>query len=365
MEGLFQAKKLIDNAESVMVLAPKHPSVDSLASALSLSYSLNNLGKIVNFFPKKIPSAYSQIFPDKPLPEKFLISVKGKEISELYYEKENQILNIFLSSKNDKIEREDIKCVDQQQDKLRKKTDLLITIGVERLDKLGNFYEKNFKLFYQTPILNIDNKSLNNKFGNINLVVENLPMSLISAKIINAFNKKSDKNIKMWLLSGIIEFSQKEKNGQNFTEDISSLTDANLNYGKIIDFFTQDEEKNQTRLLEIVLKKIEFCNKKQLPLVYITQADFENSNTTPKDLSFVLKQLINNFFHFSSLIILWESISSYKNIRGVFYSSHNNELTDVSNSFRGIRKNNGIIFNTKEQNINNVKEKLLKTIQSV
>ncbi len=172
--------------------------------------------------------------------------------------------------------------MDQQQDKLRKKTDLLITIGVERLDKLGNFYEKNFKLFYQTPILNIDNKSLNNKFGNINLVVENLPMSLISAKIINAFNKKSDKNIKMWLLSGIIEFSQKEKNGQNFTEDISSLTDANLNYGKIIDFFTQDEEKNQTRLLEIVLKKIEFCNKKQLPLVYITQADFENSNTTPK-----------------------------------------------------------------------------------
>jgi len=363
MEGLFQAKKLIDDAQSVFVLASKNSGVDSLGSALSLSYTLNNMGKIVNFFPEQIPKKYSPLLPLKAIPEEFVISVKGKEISELYYEKENQILNIFLSSKNTKIKKQDIKfTTPQERNAGRQESDLLITVGIERLEELGDFYEKNFKFFYQTPILNVDNKLLNNKFGNINLIFNNLPIAVILTKLINAFQKNPNENIKTWLMAGIIEFSQKREINQEVLESISDLTKKDLNYQKIINFFNSKEESNQTKLLEIALKKLVLFKSRHLPFIYITKKDFQNSGSAPKDLGFVLEKLINKFFRFSSFLLLWETNTPDNDIKGVFYSSNNNSIKKISNHFDGEKKGKGIIFNTKEANINDAKTKLIKVL---
>ncbi len=363
MEGLFQAKKLIDDARSVFILTSKNSGVDSLGSALSLSYTLNNVGKIVNFFPEQIPKKYSPLLPPKAIPEEFVISVKGKEISELYYEKENQILNIFLCSKNDKIQKQDIKfTAPQERDAARQESDLLITVGIERLEELDDFYEKNFKFFYQTPILNLDNKPLNNKFGNINLIFNDLPIAVISAKLINAFKKEPGDNIKTWLLAGIIEFSQKREINQEVLESISDLTRADLNYQKIINFFNAKEESKQTKLLEIALKKLELFKSQQLPFIYITKNDFEKSNSAPKDLGFVLEQLINKFFCFPSFLLLWEANAPNNDIRGVFYSSNNNAVKKISDRFGGETKGKGVLFVIKERNIDNAKERVLEVI---
>ena len=363
MEGLFQAKKLIDDAQSVFVLTSKNSGVDGFGSALSLSYTLNDMGKIVNFFPEQIPKKYSSLLPSKAIPEEFIISIKGKEISELYYEKENQILNIFLCSKNNKIEKQDIKfSAPQKQNGIRQESDLLITVGIERLEDLDDFYEKNFKFFYQTPILNLDNKSLNNKFGNINLIFNDLPIAVISAKLINAFNKKPRRNVRTWLLSGIIEFSQKKEINQEAFESIFNLADPNLNYQKIINFFNTKENSGRMRLLEIALKKLELFNTQQIPFIYITKKDFENSGSLPKDLRFVLEQLINKFFRFSSFLLLWETDTPDNIIKGVFYSLNNNTIKKISNHFDGERKGKGIIFNTKEKNINEAKTKLINAL---
>jgi nanoRNase/pAp phosphatase (c-di-AMP/oligoRNAs hydrolase) len=363
MEGLFQAKKLIDSARNVLILTSRNPGVDDLGSALSLSYTLNNRGKIVNFFPKEVPKKYSPLFPPKAIPEKFVISIRDKEISELYYEKENQILNIFLSPKDDKIEKQDIRfTAPQGGGAANQESDLLVAIGIERLEQLGSFYEKNFKLFYQTPILNIDNRPLNNKFGNINLIFEDLPIAVTSAKLINSFNKKSNSSIKTWLLAGIIDFSQRKEINQETLKSIFSLTEADLNYGEIIDFFDLSEKPGQTKLLETALKKLEFRDNQQLPLVCLAKSDFQKSKTRPKDLGFVLEQLINKFFHFPSLLLLWESGSPDSYIRGVFYSSNKNAVTEISKRFKGRSKGRGVIFGTKERNMDKAREKVIKTI---
>lgn len=363
MEGLFQAKKLIDDAESVFVLASKNSGIDSLGSALSLSYILNNMGKIVNFFPEQIPKKYSPLLPSKAIPEEFVISVKGKEISELYYEKENQILNIFLSSKNAKIKKQDIKfTTPQERNATHQESDLLITVGIERLEDLGDFYEKNFKFFYQTPILNVDNKLLNNKFGNINLIFDNLPIAVILIKLISAFQKEPNENIKTWLMAGIIEFSQKREINREILESISDLTRKNLNYQKIINFFNTKKESSPTRLLEIALEKLALFKSVHLPFIYITKKDFENSGSTPKDLGFILEELTNKFFRFSSFLLLWETNTPNNDIKGVFYSLNNNSVKKISDHFNGERKGKGIIFNTREGNIGEAKIRLIKVL---
>jgi len=361
MEGIYQAKKLIQGAQNILVLAPQNSGVDNLSSALSLSYTLNNVGKIVNSFPKTIPESYSPIFPKRIISKNFVISIKGEEISELYYEKENQILKIYLSSKESGIKKEDIEFAALEKASAQE-SDLLVTIGIERLEKLGNFYEKNFKLFYHTPILNIDNHPLNNKFGNVNLISENLPTSTISEKLIDSFDKITDKKVKTWLLAGVIEFFQKKKINQKALENVFTLTESGLNYQGIIDFFADTSKLSQSNLLSLILNKIKLHKERQLPFVCLTKKDFKDSGTIPKDLGFALEQLAKKIFRLPSLLIMWESNSPNSLVRGVFYSLEPNENKKILQSFDGQAKGSTIIFNTKERDIDRAKEGVMEAM---
>lgn len=362
MEGLFEAKKLIEQAQNILVLTPKNPGVDNLGSALSLSYTLNNVGKIVNFFPKRIPQAYLPIFPKRAVPESFVISIQGKEISELYYEKENQILRIFLTSRDNEIKKEDVRLVSSEETAVQD-SELLITIGLERLERLGDFYEKNFKLFYQTPILNIDNQPLNNKFGNVNLISESLPVAVIVNKLISAFSgKKENKNIKAWLLAGIMEFSQTQAVNQEVKDAIFELKDASLSYEQLIDFFAETQNSSQTKLLAVVLRKMELNKEKNLPLVCLKKEDFKNSNTTSKDLRVVLENLTKNIFQLSSLLLLWESDMVLTPVRGVFYSNDRGLNNKIAENFEGQTKKRAVLFGLNESNIDKAKNVLIETI---
>jgi nanoRNase/pAp phosphatase (c-di-AMP/oligoRNAs hydrolase) len=361
MEGICQAKKLIQDAQNILVLAPKNPGVDNLSSALSLSYTLNNAGKIVNSFPKTIPDSYSPLFPKEIISKNFVISIKGKEISELYYEKENRILKIYLSSKENGIKKEDVEFAALEKASTQE-SDLLVIIGIERLEELGNFYEKNFKLFYQTPILNIDNHSLNNKFGNVNLVSENLPTSVISEKLITAFDKITDKKVKTWLLAGVIEFFQRKKINQGALESVFSLAESELDYRGIVEFFADAKRSSQTKLLSLMLKKMKFQKEQQLPFVCLTKKDFKDSDATPKDLGFALEQLAKKIFQLPSLLLIWESNLHSSFVRGVFYSLKPNESKEILRSFSGEAKGRAVIFNTKEKDIDRARERVMEII---
>ncbi|MBU1045608.1 hypothetical protein KJ616_00610 [Patescibacteria group bacterium] len=360
-EGLYQAKKLLDSAKNILVLTPQNPGLDSLASAVSLSYTLNNKGKIVNLYPRTIPQNYALLFPQTLNPSRFVISIKGKEISELYYEKENQILKISLSPKGSKITKDDIN-FDDFQELPKTDSDLLITVGIENLEILEDFYEENFKLFYQTPILNIDNRPINNRFGNINLVSENLPMTLISNQLLDLLPGPTDQNIKTWILAGIIAFSKDRGANQEIMNSVFDLITANIRYKELLKFFAKNESVRELNILEIALKKIEFRREKQLPVISLTKKDFQESGTNPKDLGFVLEELSNNILRLPSLLLLWESENNKTPVRGVFYSSKPYSSSKILEAFEGTAKGRAIIFKAENGNINEIKEKIMEII---
>ncbi|PIS34838.1 MAG: hypothetical protein COT37_00525 [Parcubacteria group bacterium CG08_land_8_20_14_0_20_43_9] len=361
IEGLDQAKKLLDASKRVLILTPQNPGVDSFASAVSLSYTLNNKGKVVNLHPRNIPQNYAPLFPKPTNPSRFVITVRGKEISELYYEKENQILKIFLSPKDNKINKDDIN-FDDFQELPETESDLLITIGVENLEKLGNFYEKNFKLFYQTPILNIDNQITNSRFGNVNLIAGNLPMALISNRLIELLQDPTDSNTKTWILAGIIAFSRDKEINQEITSSVFGLISSNIHYKELLKFFAKDKDSRQLKLLETALRKIEFRREKQLPIICLTKKDFQESGARPKDLGFILKELTGNILQLPTLLLLWENENRQNPVMGVFYSPKPYSSGKILETFDGETKGKGIIFKTENGNMNDVKEKVMEVI---
>jgi len=65
--------------------------------------------------------------------------------------------------------------------------DLIICVGTPDLESLGQLYEQNSEFFYETPIVNIDHKPINEHFGQVNIV--DITASS-SAEIIYAIAKR-------------------------------------------------------------------------------------------------------------------------------------------------------------------------------
>lgn len=78
--------------------------------------------------------------------------------------------------------------------------DLLITIGLPELSKLGDFYSNNKPVFEKASIINIDNSSENKNYGDLNIV--DFSAQSISSLIFNKFiewgyvpSKKASKSL--------------------------------------------------------------------------------------------------------------------------------------------------------------------------
>ncbi len=362
MDALKEATNLIFNAQKILIFMPKNPCVDALASAFSFWYVLDKKDKTVDCLPRQLPQNYHTLFPQELIPKDFVISIQGKEVTELYYEKENQALKIYLTLKDGKIEKEDIH-FNSLQRFADTSPDLLITIGVERLELIGEFYEKNFKMFWETPIINVDNQAANNGFGHINLVVQSSPLSAISKDLIKEIDEQAlSREVKTWLLAGAIEYSQRTQETAFPPEAMFGLSEENINFKKLTGFFLQD--RNQVnpaykKLLDTILTRLEIKRDKQIPTAIITKKDFSQAQATPKDLGFALKHLTQKMFTFSCFLLLWEGLGSGSHTRGVFYSRNQLLREKLIKCLGGQEKGPAVVFNHCSNSAETVKENIL------
>jgi len=359
MNELNQAIRIISQASNILVLGPENPNFDELSSAFSLYYTLNKTDKLVNHCLNKLNGNYPQIFEPEVLPKTFLITIKSDDVSQLYYEKQKKLLKIFLTTKNKLVNENDIKISSPEPEtQSLEKCDLIITVGLKNLELLGDLYDKNFKLFYQTPILNIDNNASNNRFGNFNLIVENQPIATLLNTLIKSANYKIDKKTKLWMLFGIIDYLKNKETNPETLKTISELMSAEVNFKELIEYlYKENQQNNQTRLLIRGLNVLKFL--KGTAIISFTKEDFRNSNSKPKDLKFVLEKLTKETFRFPELLILWQDDSL---IKGVFYSKKEYLINKFSEKFIGQRKGQGIIFETKIKDLETAKKEIKQII---
>ncbi|TSC95027.1 MAG: Uncharacterized protein CEN87_39 [Parcubacteria group bacterium Licking1014_1] len=174
MENLEQAKHLVSEAKSIYIIPEENSNPDAVAAALALFYTLKELDKNVNLIIDELPEKFRFLIPSADfisLPKNFVISIPSRktDVSQIYYEKNNEGLKIYLTVNKGNVKKDDISFYFSEA-----KPDLIITIGIK--DFKAQLLEKlNFCGFLlDSPILNIDNNSpsgeYNKNFGKINLI---------------------------------------------------------------------------------------------------------------------------------------------------------------------------------------------------
>jgi nanoRNase/pAp phosphatase (c-di-AMP/oligoRNAs hydrolase) len=367
METLIEAKNLIEKSRNIWILPSKNLEGDVLASSLALFSTLKKIGKNVNALIGKIPDKFrflEDIRPENSNDFIIAINASNKEVSKMRYEKEDEVLKIYLTLGKGALNANDVSF-----SYANPRPDLLITIGIDSLDGFVDFFNQNSRLLAETPILNIANSSANESFGEVNLIDPASCLSEITTNLLKFMEEEDeaflDKNVATSLLTGIICASQNFRNpgtGPKAFETSAYLIERGGDHQKIIHNLYKQKNVSQVNLLGRILEKLNLNEQKELYSALLTEKDFEDCQASAKDLGFVVEELKTNFRYLPNLLILWENNASPKIIKGIFYSDKEELVGNILANFEGVSKGAGALFTIKEDSLETAREKLLKII---
>jgi hypothetical protein len=235
MDSIQETKKIISEAKNIYLIPKDNLDLEATAAALALFYTLKELGKNVNLIIENFPENLNFLTPSLDFisyPKNFTISIPKKvaNVSQIYYEKNDEALKIHLTVEKGVVKKDDISFYFSES-----KPDLIITLKIKDYQAQLKNQLDSFGFLLDSPILNIDsttsleagtlaisstNISQNNKnFGKINLI-NNLSLTEIVFDLIKSINNDSIEKISAdCLLTGLISCTDNFKNA-NTTADV-------------------------------------------------------------------------------------------------------------------------------------------------
>lgn len=232
---LQESKNIINNSKNIYLIPSDNH--EAIACALSLFYSLKELGKNVNLIIDTLPENLRFLSPSLDFisyPKNFVISVPDSvaKISQIYYEKNPDNLKIHLTLESGHIKKDNISFYFSEA-----KPDLIITIGVQDYSKELSGKLNSFAFLMDSAILNIDNSKENQKFGKINLVEEK-PLADIAAGLTGNQNKDASR----CLLTALVIYTDNFK--KNITAEVFQMASDLMKKGTNLEEITKNIKLN-------------------------------------------------------------------------------------------------------------------------
>lgn len=204
-----QLKDLVSKNQNIGIAVGKNPGIDEMAAALSMFLALKSDGKNVNIVcPTEPLVEHSRLVGIDKVKRDFELQggdmtvsfpYQEGEIEKISYTLENGSLNIIVKAGQDGLSF-------NEKDVMFKRSEgypsLLFVIGTSRLSDLDRIYDA--QALKDTTVINIDNKSDNQGYGDISIVTPN--SSSISEKITDlmfSMGLNVDADIAQNLLTGI------------------------------------------------------------------------------------------------------------------------------------------------------------------
>ncbi len=315
-----QIFRQIDQAKSILVVFPMDWEADSVSASLALFLILKKLGKPVEIVATNsgqntnnlsfLPG-YLEIKDKIEHLRRFIVSldISQTKVSQIKYVVENNQLNFIISPEDGWFETKDISFKAGEF-----KYDLIISLGADDLESLGEIYDKNIEFFYKTPIINISCRAANEEFGQINLI--DLGSVAISESIYKLIKSRDnlllDENIATILLAGIILKTKNFKTG-NLTPEALLATSELIRLGarreEIINQVYRQRKISDLKLWGKILNNLKLDTDRKLAWSFLRRGDnIENNHeSTIKD---VAEELIANLPNTKNLLIVTEDNDS-------------------------------------------------------
>lgn len=310
LSPLQQAVDLIRKLKRVGILIPEESDLDQFVSAQILGKALNSIGKSWEFIFQPIIKEEWKFLPlnllkNFPAKHDIVIAVNTADssIGEIRYEKKDKRLEIIISPKNSPIKKESISIKEASPS-----FDLLITIGINSLDRIGEDL-KNPHLLFDTPLINIDCAAENENFGEINVVEKK---ASANSEIVFNLAKKLDPSpvepaLATMILAGITYKTKYLKTGLS-PETLLIVSELKANGGDW-DLITHHLSGSKPLNLLQLWGRASVRSKKEEENIFwsfITAEDFKKTSTGPENVKFVLDRFEEHLTLPEASVFLWQ-----------------------------------------------------------
>ena len=299
MELIPQSISKLTSANNILIIVAGNNG-DSLAARLALQGFLKKLEKeteVVSYTPKfqnlDFLSGFSEVQEHFEVVKSFVIDVSTKKVAmdELSYKKDLEQLSIFIKPKKGQFGPEDVTFRSSDFP-----FDLLVLVGIDSLDRLGEMYSQNTELFFETPILNVDFRASNENYAQLNLV--NLAATSNSEIVFDLINQLEasfiDESIATQLLAGIVvetdSFQHVRTTPQTFLK-ASQLVGLGANQQEIISRLYKSKSLGLLKLWGMVLARLQ--QETSVGLVYssVNRMELEKTQATEMDAGLIIKEM--------------------------------------------------------------------------
>lgn len=310
-----QFQELLKKTVAPLILLPRYPSRDALATAFALAFFLKNAGKEAIIAGENIDQDKERIAFLTP-PDQLLSSIKGardfvlafntgrNKIIDVRTERLSDELRIYLTPEHGSIDPRDFSFIPAQF-----KYDLAVVIGSADKESLGTIFEDNPDIFYEIPIVNIDNHSENELFGQVNLV--DITASSKAEILVEILEKTTpallDERVSECLLTGLISATdsfQKKNTTPKALHLASRLMDRGVDQQKIIRSLYKTQPLHLLKLWGRVMAQLKWNEQLKLVWALVTIEDLVQTRTKSEDLTAVLDKIKSNYASAQLFVIL-------------------------------------------------------------
>jgi len=343
---------------------------------LATSWGLFHLLKVLGKNPTLLESnSQTDKIKFLPLPDQIEKKIRGARDFVLSFSTtRNKIIDFRTENKIDSFdiyitpEKETIDPRDFSFIPAKFKYDLVIILGCQNLEGLGEIREKNSDLFFEVPLISIDNSNSNENFAQINLV--DITASSISEVLTSLAKSKWEKQVNSGIaqcfLTGLISatsnFQNKKTTPQTFLS-ASWLIEKGANQQEIIRSLFKTQSFPFLKLWGRVMARLNWDEKLGLAWSMISIEDFVQSRTKPSELPLILEKIRDNFSAGKFFAILY-SESLDKSI-AILKTSGSETLKDIQEKCGGEATNGHLEIVFEGKNILEAEKELLGKLNSL
>ena len=306
----------IKKSGKILIALPEVLSADSVASGLALRRFLSKQQKDVVLGSSGVVPENMKFLPGSEQVQSAISSGKSlvvtldtsiKKLDEISYETKADKVEIFLKPKDGEFTAEDLSF---SRDKFP--LDLIITLEAGSLEDLGKIYEQNTDLFFETPKINIDNKSVNEYFGAINLVdVTATSVAEILTGLFGQYEQQLiDEDVATCLLAGIIAKTHSFQHVQTTPKAFlkaSELVSLGGRQQEIIKNIYKTKSLPLLKLWGRALARMKIQDSSNAIYSVLNSVDFEKAEGSAADIMLVLKEFVENISGYKIIALITEA----------------------------------------------------------
>lgn len=296
-----QAVELISRAKNILILTPERASTDTLSAAVAVALLAKKLQKNADIVSPGRTGAWPSFLPEDVSIKPEIgtlrsfhvhINVKDVPLSELMYDIKEGVLDITLVPKTGAWTSSDVTVKHGEE-----RYDLIIALGAADLLSIGKPAQQQADFFYRTTIINIDHRTDNEYWGQVNLVDLN---AVSSTEVIYGWLERwniqlIDESIATCLLAGMIA-ETKSFRTPNVTPKTLAASSTLVGMGAkrehIVHGLWRTHSVNTLKLWGRALSRLEEDHELGLIWTRLTEADFLEAGVDSEALQGVVDELL-------------------------------------------------------------------------